>query len=86
MRVVVGAGLLLVLAGVAAGALPLSGVEPPGLSYVDCGAAVFGRPDPLPAPECADAYAPLPFVTWAGAVLGAGLVVVGAVGTRLRRP
>ncbi|GAA0193587.1 hypothetical protein GCM10008944_07980 [Cytobacillus oceanisediminis] len=86
MRVVVRAGLLLVLAGVAAGALPLSGVEPPGLSYVDCGAAVFGRPDPLPAPECSDAYAPLPLVTWAGVVVGAGLVAAGAVGMRLRRP
>jgi hypothetical protein len=62
----------LVLAGWAAGALSLSGVEPRGLSYVGCGPAVFGRPSPLPHPACTDAYFPLPFVCWS--LIGLGIM------------
>ena len=62
----------LVLGGWAAGALSLSGVEPPALSYVNCGPAVFGRPSPLPHPACADAYFPLPVVCWS--LIGLGIV------------
>lgn len=72
--------------GLLAGSVSLSGVEPPDLSYVDCGPAVLGRPDPLPHPTCADAYAPLPAVMWT--LLGlsvAALVAAVVVATGLRR-
>ena len=62
----------LVLVGWAAGALSLSGVEPPALSYVNCGPAVFGRPSPLPHRACADAYSPWPVVCWS--LIGLGIV------------
>lgn len=85
MRIVgVVCGLVFVLAGVAAGSLSLTGVEPPGLAFVDCGPAVFGRPDPLPAPECADAYTPMTFLTWAGIVVGVGTVVCSVLVGRRR--
>lgn len=85
MRIVgVVCGLVLVLVGVAAGALPLTGAEPTGPSYVDCGAAVFGRPDPLPTPGCAEAYAPLPFLTWVGIVMELGIAVSRGVVVRRR--
>ena len=57
------AGSALVGLGFIAGARPFTGVEPIG-PFIDCGPAVFGRPDPLPDPACASAYAPLPFLTF----------------------
>lgn len=93
LRAALAAGLVLAAAltaglGLLAGAVSLSGVEPAGGSYVDCGPAVWGRPDPLPHPACADAYAPLPAAAWtllglAAAALVAAVVV--AAGHR-RRP
>lgn len=78
-------GLLALALGFGVGALSLSGVEPVGLSFVDCGPAVFGRPDPLPHPTCASAYAPLPAVTWALIGLGALGVLYALLGNQLRR-
>jgi hypothetical protein len=83
-RVALVAGLLLVTAltaglGLLTGAVSLSGVEPEGGSYVDCGPAVWGRPDPLPHPACADAYAPLPAATWTLLGLAAAALVAAVV-------
>lgn len=52
-------GVMLGLFGYLLGAVPLTGTEPRG-QFVDCGAAVFGRPSPLPDPTCGPAYNTLP--------------------------
>jgi hypothetical protein len=57
----------------ALGTLNLSGVEPPGLSFVPCGPAVFGRLNPLPHPTCERAFLQLEL----------GFVVFGANGLLL---
>ncbi|MFN2347518.1 MAG: hypothetical protein ABR616_17620 [Dermatophilaceae bacterium] len=54
------------------GAAGLTAVEPGGL-FVDCGPALFNRPDPLPDATCAGAYFPLPTAS-------AVFIVVGIVG------
>jgi hypothetical protein len=43
--------------------------------FVDCGPALFNRPDPLPDPTCASAYFPLPAVSVVFIVVG----IVGAI-------
>lgn len=67
--------ILLVLIGWFLGAAPLTAVEPNNL-FMDCGPALFDRPDPVPHPACASAYFPLPVVS----VL---FMVVGALGAIL---
>ena len=74
---VLAVGLSCLALGVLAGAVPLTGVEPSGLTFVDCGPAVFGRPDPLPHPSCATAYNALPEATWGAICLGAIMLVLG---------
>lgn len=54
------------------GAAALTAVEPGG-RFVNCGPALFHRPDPLPDQSCAGAYFPLPAVSVV-------LIVVGVVG------
>lgn len=62
------------------GAVPLTGVEPEGLSFVGCGPAVFGRPSPVPNPECSSAYNALPVplvaLTWLLVAAGAAMLLV----------
>lgn len=74
LLVVAGCGALaLACVGWFLGAASLTAVEPGGL-FVDCGPALFGRPERLPDALCADAYFPLPAVSillLAGGVLGA---------------
>jgi len=65
--------------GFLVGWLPLSGVEPSGPGFVDCGSAVFGRPSPLPHPSCRAAYLPLPQITWSMFAAGALLLFLGAL-------
>ncbi|WP_395726700.1 hypothetical protein [Nakamurella sp.] len=52
----------LIVAAILAGLGLLAGIAPsaaePNNEFVACGPALFGRPDPLPDPACADAYAP----------------------------
>lgn len=67
-------GLAVAAGGVALGSLTLAGVEPAGHPYINCGPAVFGRPDPPPHPDCTSAYAPLPAATWALIAIGASML------------
>lgn len=78
------AALGVALVGWFLGAAPLTAVEPNDW-YVNCGPALFGRPDPLPDALCADAYFPLPFASVLlitagvlGAVLCLGLLIRSA--------
>ncbi len=78
-------GLLFAFVGWVLGAASLSAAEPNG-SFVDCGPALFNRPDPLPHASCADAYYPLPAVSELliaagvlGVVIGACLLVRNAI-------
>jgi hypothetical protein len=78
IAVLVGAGcgaLTVALIGWFLGAASLTGVEPND-SFISCGPALFGRPDPLPDALCADAYFPL-------AVASVLLITVGLVGAVL---
>lgn len=71
-------------------AAALSAVEPNGL-YVSCGPALFGRPSPLPDPDCADAYWPLvPLSVVAGSLailslMTAAWILITMRPTHLRR-
>jgi len=56
------------------GAASLTAIEPNGL-FVDCGPALFNRPDPLPDSACAGAYFPLPAASVAFIAMG----VAGAI-------
>ena len=67
--------VLVALVGWFLGAAGLTAVEPEGV-FVDCGPALFNRPDPLPDAACASAYFPLP----AASVV---FIVVGFVGAIL---
>lgn len=62
----------------------LAGIAPssaePNDEFVACGPALFGRPDPLPEPACADAYAPFDTVAIVLLVLSAATVMVLVVG------
>lgn len=78
-------GVAVMAVGVAVGALPITGVEPPGLSYISCGPAVFDRQTPLPHPACAAAYAPLPFLAWTFLSAGLFLVLTGLLLARRNR-
>lgn len=60
--------------GLLAGTAP-SAAEPNG-EFVACGPALFGRPDPLPDPACADAYAPFDTVAIVLLVLSAVTLVL----------
>lgn len=66
--------VLVALLGWFLGAAALTGVEPGG-GFVNCGPALFGRPDPLPHPTCASAYFPLPTANVAFIVAG----IIGAI-------
>lgn len=77
-------GLVLGAAGVLAGFAP-SAAEPNN-EFVSCGPALFGRPDPMPDPACADAYAP--FDTLAVVLLAAAalaLIIAGVILLRSRK-
>lgn len=78
--IVLALGLGLLVTALFVGAASLTGVEPPGLSFVDCGAAVFGRPDPAPHPSCSAAYRPLVAGTWILTTVGAAVMSYGIRG------
>lgn len=67
-------------AAVLAGLGLLAGTAPsaaePNDEFVACGPALFGRPDPLPDPACADAYAPFDTVAIVLLVLSAAILVL----------
>jgi len=84
---VLAGSVIAILMGWAAGALPLTGVEP-GDVYYDCGPAVFAKPSPLPHPACGSAYnlwgLPLALICYVYLVIG-GLGAVVSIGMSLRR-
>ncbi len=49
------------------------------MSFVPCGPAVFGRPDPLPHAACAKAYMPLAQISWTLLGLGGLATLAGLV-------
>ncbi|GAA4117697.1 hypothetical protein GCM10022415_15870 [Knoellia locipacati] len=75
--------ILLALSGWFLGAAPLTAVEPNGL-FVDCGPALFDRPNPLPDAACASAYFPLPVVSVLFLVVGT-LGALSCLGLLARR-
>jgi hypothetical protein len=69
----------LIVAAILAGLGLLAGIAPsaaePNNEFVACGPALFGRPDPMPDPACADAYAPFDTVAIVLLVLSAVTLV-----------
>ncbi|MEO7268713.1 MAG: hypothetical protein ABIW49_05860 [Knoellia sp.] len=78
------AGVMVAILGWILGAAPLSAVEP-NAQFVDCGAALFGRPDPLPHPDCAGAYLPLPFFS-VSLMLSGAIGALACIDLLIRRP
>lgn len=75
--------VLAALLGWFLGAAPLTAVEPNDL-FVDCGPALFNRPDPLPDAACASAYFPLPIVSVVFIAVGiAGALLCFTLAARL---
>lgn len=70
-------GLVFIGLGAGAGSLSLGGVEPAGASFVSCGPALFGRPDPWPDPACGWEYSKLSVVTFALLAVGAVWIACG---------
>ena len=69
--------LALGVAGVLAGFAPSS--AEPNNEFVPCGPALFGRPDPMPDPACADSYAPFDTLSVVLLMAATAALIIAAV-------